>query len=161
MHNARQHGPITPSARDSVAALLGVVLAACPDLGEHVNLLCMSPPAFPNCLSQGLPPASSLSSCAAGVPCRGSIARASFLPHYHIVPECLDLLGLQYVTPGRHLIFPAQHRGDEALALVSREFAQIKGALRVQHAGAVAWRAMARIDVSAGGELLRREALLL
>src|SRR5436309_13389432 len=93
--------------------------------------------------------------------CRGSIARVSFLSRYHIAPERLDLLGRQYVTPGRHLIFPAQHRGDEACALVSRELTQVEGALRVQHAGAVAWRAMARIEVSAGGELLRREGLLL
>src|SRR5712691_1340342 len=100
-----------------------------------------------------------LLSSAVGVPCRGSLARASFLPRYHIAPERLDLLGLQYVTPGRHLIFPAQHRGDEAFALVSREFTQVEGALRVQHAGAVARRAITRIDVSAGCELLRREAL--
>src|SRR5712691_457165 len=98
-------------------------------------------------------------SSAVGVPCRGSFTRALLLPRYHIAPERLDRLGRQYVTPGRHLIFPAQHRGDEAFALVSREFTQIEGALWVQHAGAVAWRAMARIDVSAGGELLRREAL--
>src|SRR5438132_3304848 len=93
--------------------------------------------------------------------CRGSIARVSFLSRYHIAPERLDLLGRQYVTPGRHLIFPAQHRGDKAFALISREFTQVEGALRVQHAGAVAWRAMAHIEVSAGGELLRCEALLL
>src|SRR5262249_20142746 len=90
-------------------------------------------------------------------PCR--IARVSMLPRDPIAPERLAFLGFQYVTPGRHLIFPAQHRGDEAFALVSREFTQVEGALRVQHAGAVAWRAMARIDISAGCQLLRREAL--
>src|SRR5207247_3993771 len=83
---------------------------------------------------------------------------SAFLPRDHVSPQRLDLFRLQQVAPGRHLILAARHRIDEALALAAREFPQVGGALRVEHACAMAGRAVARIDFRAGLELLRREA---
>src|SRR3979409_1953892 len=57
---------------------------------------------------------------------RGLAPRPSPLAGHHIGPQRLDLLGLEQVAPGRHLVLTARHRRHEALALVVRAFAQIE-----------------------------------
>src|SRR4051812_47390822 len=69
-------------------------------------------------------------------------------------PERVDVFRLQHAAPRRHLVLAAGDGIDEALALVVREFAQVEGALRVLHAGAVARRAVALVDGGAALDLL-------
>src|SRR5690242_181859 len=71
-----------------------------------------------------------------------------------VSPERLDLVGLEHAAPRRHLVLAARHRGDEPVVLVVRELAQVKGALRVQHARAMARRAVARVEARAALHLL-------
>src|SRR5947209_19857232 len=65
-------------------------------------------------------------------------AESDFPARDHVGPQGLDLFRLQQAAPGRHLVFAARHRIDEALALAAREFPQVGGALRVEHARAMA-----------------------
>src|SRR5918911_2430410 len=55
-----------------------------------------------------------------------------------IGPQRVEVFLLQKIAPGRHLVLAARHRSHEALALIVREFAQVEGALWIQHARAVA-----------------------
>src|SRR5882724_7964159 len=78
----------------------------------------------------------------------------------HVRPQRVDLIGLEQLAPGRHGVLTLRHRGEEALALIAREFAQIGRALRIGHARAVAGGAVPRIRLGAALDLLRLERLL-
>ncbi len=83
-------------------------------------------------------------------------AESDFPARHHVSPQGFDFFGLEQVAPGRHLILAARHGIDEALALAAREFPQVGGALRVEHARSMAWRAVARVDFRPGPHLRRR-----
>src|SRR5262249_20363303 len=59
--------------------------------------------------------------------------------------------------PWRHLVLAARHRGNEALVLFGRKFAQIESTFGILHTAAVAPRAVARINRGARPDALRRK----
>src|SRR5882762_7688136 len=81
-------------------------------------------------------------------------------PRCHVRPQRVDLIRLEQLAPGRHGVLPLRHRGEEALALIAREFAQIGCALRIGHARTVAWSAVPRIRLRAAFDLLGLERVL-
>src|SRR5713226_188099 len=83
------------------------------------------------------------------------------LPCRHIGPQRLELIRLEEIAPGRHLVLAARHRIDEALVLVKRKFAQVERGAGVLHARAVTGRAVYGVKLGAGGDLLLREAWFL
>src|SRR5262245_19622914 len=87
-------------------------------------------------------------------------ADESPLAGHHIGPERIDLLRFERVSPRRHLVLAAGDRGDEALALVARKFAQVEGALGALHARAVAGRAVDCEQFGALRDQLGRETFL-
>src|SRR5262249_43977371 len=81
------------------------------------------------------------------------------LAGHHISPQRLDIRGTEQVAPWRHLVLAARHRGNEALVLVGRKFAQIESTFGILHTAAVAPRAVARINRGARPDALRRKFL--
>src|SRR5882762_11387525 len=81
-------------------------------------------------------------------------------PRCHVRPQRVDLIRLEQLAPGRHGVLTLRHRGEEALALIAREFAQIGRALRIGHARTVAWSAVPCIRLRPALDLLRLERVL-
>src|SRR5260221_3964252 len=81
-------------------------------------------------------------------------------PSSHIRPQRVDLIRFEQLAPGRHGVLPLRYRGEEALALIAREFAQIGRALRIGNARAVAGSAVPCIRLGAALDLLRLERIL-
>src|SRR5882762_5630226 len=86
---------------------------------------------------------------------QGTRGRYSVTVGNDIGPERLDVLRFQDTAPGGHLVLAARDRADEALALIVRKLAQIKGALRIEHARAVTRRAIALIEGRTALDVLR------
>src|SRR5436190_3817819 len=86
--------------------------------------------------------------------------RGSELPlaRHHVGPQRLELLRLEEIAPGRHLVLAARDRVDEALVLVGRKFPQVEGGTGILHSRAVAGRAVDRVQIGTGRDLLLREA---
>src|SRR6266567_6265346 len=78
----------------------------------------------------------------------------------HVGPQRFDFIRLEQVAPRRHGVLALRYRGDEALALVAREFAQIGRALRIGHARTVAVGTVSRIHFRTAFDLLRLERVL-
>src|SRR6266705_205422 len=78
----------------------------------------------------------------------------------HVRPQSVDFIRLEQVAPRRHGVLALRYRGDEALALIAREFAQIGRALRIGHARTVAGGTVPRIHFRTAFDLLRRERVL-
>src|SRR5215813_9531702 len=83
------------------------------------------------------------------------------LSHCDIGPQRLKLFRLEEIAPWRHLALAARHRIDEALALVGRKFPQIECRPGILHARAVTRRAVDRVELRAGRDLVLGEALRL
>src|SRR5215470_3532049 len=75
-----------------------------------------------------------------------------------IGPQRLKLVGLEEVTPWRHLVLAARHRIDEAFALVGRKLSQIECRPGILHARAVTRRAVDRVELRAHCDLIIWEA---
>src|SRR5713226_8244977 len=78
----------------------------------------------------------------------------------HVRPQGVDIIRLEQVAPRRHGVLALRYRGDEALALIAREFAQIGRALRIGHARTVAGGTVSRIHFRTAFDLLRLERVL-
>src|SRR4051812_12131436 len=88
------------------------------------------------------------------------LCRSTLLPGDHVRPQRLDLLGLEQVAPGRHLVLALGDRVEETRLVVARKGAQVEGALRLGHVRAVAGGAVLLEDLRAGLDALGREGLL-
>src|SRR5438445_1952546 len=78
----------------------------------------------------------------------------------HIRPQSVDFIRLEQVAPRRHGVLALRYRGEEALALIARELAQIRGAFRIGHARTVARGAVPRIRFRTALDLLGPERVL-
>src|SRR2546427_12930616 len=74
----------------------------------------------------------------------------------HIRPQSVDFIRLEQVAPRRHGVLALRYRGEEALALIARELAQIRGAFRIGHARTVARGAVPRKADPEGAPDLRK-----
>src|ERR1043166_7933429 len=90
----------------------------------------------------------------------GSSAFLARPGRHNIGPQRLDLVRVEHIAPGRHLVLAARDRADEAAVLVARKLAQIERAFRILHARAMAGRAVALENLRTETHLLRRESLL-
>ena len=88
-------------------------------------------------------------------------SRGSSLSRHDIGPQGLELIRLEEIPPWWHLVLAARHRIDEALVLVERKFPQVECRVRILHARAVTRRAVDRVELRAGRDLVLREALRL
>src|SRR6266581_9647550 len=78
----------------------------------------------------------------------------------HVRPQSVDFIRLEQVAPRRHGVLALRYRGDEPLALIAREFAQIGRALRIGHARTVAGGTVSCIHFRTALDLLRLERVL-
>src|SRR2546425_8419917 len=78
----------------------------------------------------------------------------------HIRPQSLDFIRFEQVAPRRHGVLALRYRGEEPLALITRELSQIGCALRIGHARAVACGTMSCIHFRAALDLLGLERIL-
>src|SRR2546427_5863728 len=78
----------------------------------------------------------------------------------HVRPQRFDFIRLEQVAPRRHGVLALRYRGEEALALISRELAQIGGAFGIGHARTMAWGTVSRVDFRTALDLLWRERFL-
>src|SRR5687767_3083039 len=78
--------------------------------------------------------------------CLAPCALPLFLSRHHVRPQRLDVLHLEQVAPGRHLVLALRHGSHEPDFLVGGKLAQISRRLRIHHARAVAGRAVLRVD---------------
>src|SRR5262245_24302883 len=90
-----------------------------------------------------------------------SSRRGSPTSRRDIGPQRLKLFRLEKIAPWRHLALAARHRIDEAFALVGRKFPQIECRPGIPHARAVTRRAVDRVKLRAGRDLVLGEALRL
>src|SRR5262245_18948848 len=86
------------------------------------------------------------------------LTATSSLARHDVGPQGVELIGLEEIAPGRHLVLAASDRVDEALALVGREFAQVEGGAGIEHARAVAGRAVGGVELGTGLDSLLRKA---
>src|SRR5262249_50683967 len=82
-----------------------------------------------------------------------------FLCHY-VRRQRVDFLRLEQLPPRRHGVLAVVHRIDEPSLLTGRKRAQVERRLGIEHARAVARRAILRVDLRALSDLGGRELLL-
>src|SRR5262245_23355581 len=80
-------------------------------------------------------------------------------PGNDVRPQCFDVVGLEQITPRRHVSRAVSYRIDKARVVATRKLAQIFRPLGIGQSLAVACRAVGRVDLRALRDLLRREWL--
>src|SRR5262245_62617912 len=93
-------------------------------------------------------------------PRKRTARRLLLFPRHDVRPERVDFLGLEQIPPRRHGVLALVHRIHEAALLAGRKRPQVERRLGVEHACAVARRAILRVELRALSDLGGRALLL-